>query len=54
MKTFETKNTGAPTELRLGLKGLEYADLYKTERLKELLNVFDCEVLTANPELFAA
>src|SRR5215475_1965460 len=54
MKTFETKNTGAPVELRLGLDGFEYADLYKPERLKELLDVFDCEVATANPELFAA
>jgi NAD(P)H-flavin reductase/NADPH-dependent glutamate synthase beta subunit-like oxidoreductase len=54
MKTFETKNTGAPTELRLCLDGFEYADLYKPERLKELLDVFDCEVAAANPELFAA
>src|SRR5215510_11133077 len=54
MKIFETKNTGTPTELRLGLDGFEYFDLYKPERLKELLDVFDCEVATANPELFAA
>src|SRR5215471_21028078 len=54
MKTFETKNTGAPVGLRLGLDGFEYADLYKPERLKELLDVFDCAVATANPELFAA
>src|SRR5215471_4437313 len=54
MKTFETKNTGAPVGLRLGLDGFEYADLYKPERLKELLDVFDCEVAGANPELFAA
>src|SRR5215510_2106468 len=54
MKIFETKNTGTPTELRLGLDGFEYADLYKPERLKELLDVFDCEVAAANPELFAA
>src|SRR5215470_15475722 len=54
MKTFETKNTGAPVGLRLGLDGFEYADLYKPERLKELLDVFDCEIAAANPELFAA
>src|SRR5262249_32248385 len=33
MKTFETKNTGAPLVLRLGLDGFEYGDLYKPERL---------------------
>jgi NADPH-dependent glutamate synthase beta subunit-like oxidoreductase/NAD(P)H-flavin reductase len=54
MKTFETMNTGPSAELHLGIGGLEYSDLYKSERLKELLDVFDCEVASTNPELFAA
>src|SRR5499433_1190870 len=54
MRTFETKNTGPSVELHLNITGFAYPDLYKTERLKELLDVFDCEVLAANPELFAA
>jgi NADPH-dependent glutamate synthase beta subunit-like oxidoreductase/NAD(P)H-flavin reductase len=54
MKTFdEMKNSGLPTELRLGIEDFKYSDLYKPERLKELLDVFDCEVAAANPELFA-
>ena len=48
------KNTGPSAELRLGIDGFSYPDLYKSERLKELLDVFDCEVAAANPELFAA
>src|ERR1700681_667770 len=54
MKTFEVKNTGPSPELRLGIAGFAYPYLYKSERLKELLDVFDCEVAAANPELFAA
>jgi NADPH-dependent glutamate synthase beta subunit-like oxidoreductase/NAD(P)H-flavin reductase len=54
MKTFETMNTGPSAELHLGIGGFEYSDLYKPERLKELLDVFDCEVAEKNPELFAA
>ena len=46
-------NTGLSAELRLGIDGFTYPDLYKPERLKELLDVFDCEVAGANPELFA-
>src|ERR1051326_6672011 len=53
MKTFEMNNAGASTELRLSVEGFNYPDLYKPERLKELLDVFDCEVAAANPELFA-
>src|SRR5689334_21088717 len=53
MKTFEMNNTGLSAELRLGIEGFTYTDLYKSERLKELLDVFDCEVAAANPELFA-
>src|SRR5262245_19140011 len=54
MKTYETKNTGPLADLHLNLAAFTYPDLYKPERLKELLDVFDCEVLAANPELFAA
>src|SRR5215467_11846576 len=54
MKTFEMNNTGLSGELSLGIKDFTYPDLYKPERLKELLDIFDCEVLEANPELFAS
>ena len=54
MQTAEMKNTGSSLELRLGIPGFAYADLYKSERLKELLDVFDCHVALVNPELFAA
>jgi NADPH-dependent glutamate synthase beta subunit-like oxidoreductase/NAD(P)H-flavin reductase len=54
MKMFDLKNTGVSPELRLGVGEFEYSDLYKPERLKELLDVFDVEVAKANPELFAA
>ena len=53
MKTFEMKNTEPSAKLRLGIAGFDYPDLYKSERLKELLDVFDCDVAAANPELFA-
>src|SRR5215475_2934096 len=48
------KNMGVLRELRLGIPDFTYSDFYKPERLKELLDVFDCEVVAANPELFAA
>src|SRR6266566_293896 len=48
------KNTGPSAELCPGIAGFSFPDLYKSERLKELLDVFDCEIATANPELFAA
>src|SRR5579862_2673398 len=54
MKTIPMNNTGVLAELRLGIAGFDYPDLYKPERLKELLDVFDVEVAAANPELFAA
>jgi NADPH-dependent glutamate synthase beta subunit-like oxidoreductase/NAD(P)H-flavin reductase len=54
MKMFDLRNTGESPELRLGVGEFEYSDLYKPERLKELLDVFDVEVAGANPELFAA
>src|SRR5438477_10941472 len=53
MKMIQT-NTGPSVEFRLAVPGFTYSDLYKPERLKELLDVFDCEVAAANPELFAA
>src|SRR5215831_12029903 len=53
MKFIQT-NTGGQVELRLGFPGFTYPDLYKPERLKELLDVFDCEIAVANPDLFAA
>ncbi|HEY2379859.1 MAG TPA: hypothetical protein VGK48_01635, partial [Terriglobia bacterium] len=54
MKTIPMNNAGVSAELRLGIAGFAYPDLYKPERLKELLDVFDVEVAAANPELFAA
>src|SRR5262245_53736086 len=54
MKTFEMQNTGQAPELRLAIAGFAYSDLYKSDRLKELLDIFDCEVASANPRLFAA
>src|SRR5690242_18139630 len=44
---------GTSAELRLGVAGFTYADLYKSDRLRELLDIFDSEVAAANPELFA-
>jgi NADPH-dependent glutamate synthase beta subunit-like oxidoreductase/NAD(P)H-flavin reductase len=43
-----------PTELRLGIPGFSYPDLFNPDRLKDLHNVFDKELAVANPELFAA
>jgi NADPH-dependent glutamate synthase beta subunit-like oxidoreductase/NAD(P)H-flavin reductase len=54
MQTIPMNNTGVSAELCLGIPGFNYPDLYKPERLKELLDVFDCEIAAANPELFAA
>src|SRR5262245_63353014 len=54
MKTIEMNNAGLSPELHLGIDGFEYSDLYKPERLKELLDIFDCDLAAANPELFAA
>jgi NADPH-dependent glutamate synthase beta subunit-like oxidoreductase/NAD(P)H-flavin reductase len=54
MKIIQAKNTGLPVDFRSGITGFTYPDLYKPERLAELLDVFDCEVASANPELFAA
>jgi NADPH-dependent glutamate synthase beta subunit-like oxidoreductase/NAD(P)H-flavin reductase len=55
MKTFDLmKNIGVLPELRLGIPDFSYSDFYKPDRLKELQDVFDCEVAAANPEFFAA
>jgi len=43
-----------PNELRLGIPGFSYPDLFEPNRLKELHRVFDSELAAANPELFAA
>lgn len=51
---MQTENTGSPAQLRLGIEGFTYRDLYQPERLKELLDVFDCDMAAADPELFAA
>ncbi len=53
MTIIPMKNAGLSPELRLGVTGFSYPDLYRPERLKELLDVFDCEVAAANPDLFA-
>jgi len=54
MKVFETTNVTPSASLRLAIDGFDYSDLYKSERLKELLDIFDCEVAASNPELFAS
>jgi NADPH-dependent glutamate synthase beta subunit-like oxidoreductase/NAD(P)H-flavin reductase len=52
MSIMQTR-TGTSAELRLGAPGFTYPDLYKSERLRELLDIFDTEVAAGNPELFA-
>jgi NADPH-dependent glutamate synthase beta subunit-like oxidoreductase/NAD(P)H-flavin reductase len=55
MKTLETQQGGGlPAELRLGIPEFSYPDLYQPERLRELLDVFDGELASENPELFAS
>jgi len=46
-------NTNDLTKLTLGIPGFEYADLYNTQRLADLLTVFDQSVQKHDPELFA-
>ena len=46
-------NTNDLTKLTLGIPGFEYADLYDTQRLADLLAVFDQSVQKHDPELFA-
>ncbi len=43
-----------PTELRLGIPGFAYPDLFNPDRLKDLHDVFDTELAAASPELFAS
>src|SRR6185503_20188073 len=43
-----------PTELRLGIPGFSYPDLFNPDRLKDLHNVFDAELAAGNPELHAS
>ena len=51
---MQSRNTGAPADLRFGIKDFTYSDLYKPDRLKELSDIFDFQVAAANPELFAS
>jgi hypothetical protein len=53
MNIAPTRDTGMSAELRLGITGFTYPDLHKSERLKELLDIFDAEVAAENPELFS-
>ena len=50
---MQSRDTSPAAELRLGLAGFTYPDLFKSARLQELLNLFDSQVAAANPELFA-
>jgi len=50
---MQTRDTSPAAHLRLGIAGFTYPDLYKSERLRVLLAVFDREVETLNPELFS-
>jgi NADPH-dependent glutamate synthase beta subunit-like oxidoreductase/NAD(P)H-flavin reductase len=50
---MQSRNMGPSAELRLGVAGFTYPDLYKSDRLRELLDIFDSEVAAANPELFS-
>src|SRR5438552_7812696 len=43
-----------PTQLRRGLPGFSYPDLFNPDRLKDLYILFDAELAAANPELFAS
>jgi NAD(P)H-flavin reductase/NADPH-dependent glutamate synthase beta subunit-like oxidoreductase len=54
MRTFQTRHAGTSDDIRLGIPGFVYADLYRSDRLKELLDIFDCEVAESNPDLFSA
>src|SRR5215471_10345303 len=53
MSIMQTRVTGTSADLRLGVPGFTYSDLYKSDRLRELLDIFDSEVAAANPELFS-
>ena len=50
---MQTRNTGPSADLRLGVAGFTYRDLYKPHRLRELLDIFEAEVAGKNPELFS-
>ena len=40
-------------ELVLGIEGFNYGDLYKPQRLRDLLDVFDREAANRDSTLFA-
>ncbi len=47
------ENTEVYVDFRPGIGGFDYADLFKPERLKDLAEIFDQELVDANPELFS-
>src|SRR4051812_6784269 len=53
MKFMQTRDPRPSAPLDLGVAGFTYQDLYKSDRLRELLDIFDGEVAEANPELFS-
>jgi NAD(P)H-flavin reductase len=53
VETSKTDAGQATDTLVLGLSGFEYADLYDSGRLRELLDRFDGSVKAHDPELFA-
>ena len=54
MKTLEDQHTGAPEGLRLKINDFTYPDLFKPDRLKDLLDAFDEDLASADPDLFAS
>jgi NADPH-dependent glutamate synthase beta subunit-like oxidoreductase/NAD(P)H-flavin reductase len=54
MKTLETHPTGGPEGLRLEFEDFSYPDLFKPERLRDLLDAFDAELASADPDLFSS
>ncbi len=48
----QLNNTLEHKQLTLGIPGFEYADLYNSHRLADLLKVFDQSVQTQHPDLF--
>src|SRR6185436_9627148 len=46
-------NTEISADISLGIEGFEFADLFRPERLKDLAEIFEQELVEANPELFS-
>src|SRR5436190_18990807 len=53
MQILEGQPDRTAAYLRLKIGDFTYPDLYKTSRLKDLLDVFDSELVLGDPELFA-